>query len=68
MHIARIADYVVWHMQQDSVKASATSQCVLWLSQSRCVRCQGYSVMSQNCCKTNQVITTKVAVGAVTVS
>ena len=47
MYIARIADYVVWDMQQDSVKASATSQYVLWRSQSCCVR-------SQSCCARSQ--------------
>ena len=60
MHIAGIADSLVWHMQQDSVKASATSQCILWLSQSCCVRSQsccarsqGCRVMSQDCWMTN---------------
>ena len=61
--------------QCDSLRASATSQGVLWLSQSCCVTSQncratsqGCSVMSQDCCKTIWDLTTRVALGAVRLS
>ena len=59
--------------QWDRLRVSATSQGVLlWLSQGLCVtlnsccaESQGCSVMLQDCCNTNSVLTTGVAVGAV---
>ena len=49
----------------DSLRASATSQGVLLLSQSYCVTSQSCWAMSQDCCYTNLVITPSVGVGAV---